>query len=55
MGRLANGTHIFDYIRGDPYLYRLRGKPEFEAIVAETEGKLAQLRAQYHSRRIAPE
>jgi adenylate cyclase len=44
------GENIFTYIEWDPFLENLRGDPEFEAIVAEVEVKLASIRMQYHAR-----
>lgn len=44
---------IFTYIKWDPFLESLRGDPQFEAIVAEVEAELAEIRAQYHAKQVA--
>lgn len=38
---------LFTYIKWDPFLENLRGDPEFEAVVAEVEAELAEIRMQY--------
>jgi tetratricopeptide (TPR) repeat protein len=50
---LDYGVDIFTYIKWDPFLESLRGDPEFEAIVAEVEAKLAEIRVQYHGKQAA--
>ncbi len=47
------GADIFTYIKWDPFLESLRGDPQFEAIVAEVEAELAEIRAQYHAKQVA--
>jgi TolB-like protein/Tfp pilus assembly protein PilF len=44
------GKNIFTYIKWDPFLESLHGDPEFEAIVAEVEAELAEVRVLYHAR-----
>ena len=41
---------LFTYVKTDPLLQNLRGIPEFIAIVAEVESKLAAMRAAYHAK-----
>jgi len=48
-----HGAKIFTYIKWDPFLESLRGDPEFEAIVAEVEVELAEIRVQYHGKQAA--
>lgn len=43
---------IFTYIKWDPFLKSLHGDPEFEAIVAEVESRLAAVRVQYHANKL---
>jgi adenylate cyclase len=43
-----HGTAIFTYVRWDPLLENLHGNPEFEALVAEVEAELANIRKQFH-------
>jgi CRP-like cAMP-binding protein/class 3 adenylate cyclase/TolB-like protein/Flp pilus assembly protein TadD len=49
------GVYIYTYIKWDPFLESLRGDPEFEAIVAEVEAELAEVRSQYHLMQAAAE
>jgi hypothetical protein len=48
---IDHGT-IFTYISWDPYFDSLRGNSQFEAIVAEVESKLADVRARFHAQQI---
>jgi tetratricopeptide (TPR) repeat protein len=47
-----NDKAIFTYVKTDPFLENLHGEPEFQAIVAEIEAELAEVRAQYHANRV---
>ncbi len=46
----TNDKMLFTYVKTDPLLQKLRGIPEFHAIVAEVEAELATLRAKYHAK-----